>query len=379
MTALRPTRVVIDLAALRHNIRLIRSRIGSKVKLYAVCKGDAYGCGAIAVSRVCAEEGVDAIAVGEPGDAIAIRHAGVRLPILAYGSTDPSLASSMAGLGLIVTIFDQAGLRAYETSGQVVDAFLELDCGFGRLGFKPDEIRAVAAEIARAGGIRLRGLYTHLAAVDDRAAVDSQMACFSVMAAELRTSTNLPLDLMVASSRVIAAYPHLDLNAVNPGRALYGLLEGTYALELPVKPVIRSIESRVIEVKTLAAGMRMGYGGADPRPGLTMRAAVIPIGFSGGFPRNFRNGRVLVRSRAAPIVGLMSMEHTMVDVTDIPEVEVGDDVVLLGGQGAAEITPGDLAAMTGLEVLEILPRLARGLPRTYIDQAAPGVTPRSVS
>lgn len=369
MTALRPSRVVIDLAALRHNVRLLRRRIGPSVKLYAVCKGDAYGCGAVAVARVCEEERADAIAVGDPEDAITIRAAGIRLPMLAYGVTDPQLAGEMAKLGVIVTIFDHDGLAAYGSAGSEVDAFLELDCGFGRLGFTPADIDAVAGELLRTPSIRLRGLYTHLAAVDDPVAVAGQMTLFADMAAALQAQGVNPPERMVASSRVIAAYPHLNLNAVNPGRALYGLLEGRYAQDLEVRPVISGIESRIIQVKDLAPGMRMGYGGADPRPGSPIRAAVVPIGFAGGFPRNFTDGYILVHGRRAPIIGMMSMEHTLVDVSDIAGARVGDEVVLLGRQGSAEVTPADLAAMTGLEALEILPRLARGLPRAYADVA----------
>lgn len=379
MSALRPSRVVIDLAALRHNIARVRRRIGAAVKLYAVCKGDAYGCGAVAVARICAEEGVDAIAAGDPDDAIAIRDAGIRLPMMVYGVTDPRLAREMAGLGVGVTIFDFEGLEAYARLPAGADAFLELDCGFGRLGFTPDEIAAAAGALAANPAIRLRGLYTHLAAVDDPAAVAAQMERFRRMVATLAARGLSPPERMVASSRVVAAYPHLDLNAVNPGRALYGLLEGRYAEDLPVRPVIRRIDSRVIQVKDLAPGMRMGYGGADPRPGAAIRAAVVPIGFAGGFPRNFRDGHVLIRGCRAPIIGMMSMEHTLVDVTDIAEVAVGDEAVLLGRQGKAQITPADLAAMTGLELLEILPRLARGLPRDYADAARDAVTATSGS
>jgi len=375
MSARRPARIVLDLGALRHNLRLLRARLGPAVKLYAVCKGDAYGCGAVAVARICAEEGADALAVGDAEDAAAIQAAGIRVPMLAYGVTDPRLAADMARLGIMLTIFDRAGLAAYAALGIAVEAFLELDCGFGRLGFTAEDIPAVADDLGRAPAIRLRGLYTHLAAVDDAATVAEQMTRFSAMVAALRARAIAPPELMVASSRVVAAYPHLDLNAVNPGRALYGLLEGRYAEDLPVEPVIRSIESRVIQIKQLAPGMRLGYGGADPRPGAPLRAAVVAIGFAGGFPRRFREGCVLVRGARAPIIGLMSMEHTLVDVTDIPGVAVGDEVVLLGRQGDAAITPADLARMTGIEILEILPRLARGLPRVYVDAGV--VTPAS--
>jgi len=139
-----------------------------------------------------------------------------------------------------------------------------------------------------------------------------------------------------------------------------------YAATLAVRPVIRSIESRVIQIKDLASDMCMGYGGFDPKPGQTIRTAVLPIGFSGGFPRLLKDGYVLLRGKRAPIIGLMSMEHTLVDVSEVPEVRHGDTAILLGEQDGAAITAPDLARMTGFEIIDIMPRLARGLPRTYV-------------
>ena len=366
MNELHPSKVILDLQALRHNIRLVRARIGGAVRFYAVCKGDAYGCGAPVVARVCAEEGVDALCVGDAADAQSIRAAGVTLPILAYGCSDPASAAAMVKLGIIVTIFDLQGLRGFGEAGAPVEAFLELDCGFGRLGFTPDQFASALSELRRYQNIKLRGLYTHLGAVDDAAAVARQMKHFDDLARQARAAGHLELELMVASSRVVANYPDLDLNAVNPGRAIYGMLEGRYAETLAVRPVIRGVESRVIQVKDLASDMRMGYGGFDPKPGQTIRAAVLPIGFSGGFPRLLKNGYVLLHGKRAPIIGLMSMEHTLVDVSDVPEVRHSDTAVLLGEQNGAAITAADLARMTGFEVIDILPRIARGLPRSYV-------------
>ncbi len=366
MNELHPSKIILDLQALRHNIRLVRARIGPSVRFYAVCKGDAYGCGAAVVARVCAEERVDALCVGDAADAQSIREAGVTLPILAYGCSDPAAAAAMARLGIIVTLFDLPGLRGFGEAGEPVEAFLELDCGFGRLGFTPDQLAPALGELRRIKNIRLRGLYTHLGAVDDREAVARQMKLFDGCTRQARAAGHAELELMVASSRVVADYPELDLGAVNPGRAIYGLLEGRYAEILAARPVISGIESRVIQIKDLASDMRMGYGGFDPKPGHTIRAAVLPIGFSGGFPRRLKDGYVLLGGRRAPIIGLMSMEHTLVDVSALPDVRHGDTAVLLGAQNGAAITAADLARMTGFEVIDILPRLARGLPRSYV-------------
>lgn len=369
MNSTRPSRVIVDLGALRHNIRLVRDRIGSSVRFYAVCKGDAYGCGVAQVARVCAQEKVDALAVGDASDAISIRAAGVTLPILAYGCSDPQLAAPMAQLELTVTIFDLPGLAAFGAVKAPVDAWLELDCGFGRLGFTSDQFGTALAALREYSNLRIRGFYTHLGAVDEAAVVARQMTLFERMIGEARSAGYADAETMVASSRVIAAFPHLALSAVNPGRALYGLLEGRYAQLLPVQQVVRAVESRVIQVKEVAPEMRVGYGGADPRAGSVMRTAVVPLGFADGFPRHWNEGYALVRGRRARIVGLMSMEHTVLDVTDIADASVGDSVVFQGDQGDKCITPAELARMTGFEVIDILPRLARGLPREYVDES----------
>jgi alanine racemase len=369
MTAfIRPTWVELDLSAMRHNIRLARKLAGPGTRLYAVCKGDSYGVGAAETARVAAEEGCEAVAVGDPADALAIRAAGVALPILAYGTTDPATAPEMARLRVTVTLHDKEGIAAYAASGQKVAAMAELDCGFGRLGFTPDAWTAALPRLLKATNIRLTGLYTHLGATEDRALLDRQMARFQAGAGEAEAAGFTGLEKMVASSRVMIDHPGLALDAVNPGRLIYGLLESPYAERAGSRPVISRVVSRLIQVKDIAAGERIGYGA----PGAAgndraIRAGIAPIGFAGGLPRRFEGGSVLVRGKRAPIVGLASMEHLLLDIGAIADAVPGDEVVLLGSQGDDAITGEELARVTGLEILELLPRLARTLPRRYLD------------
>jgi alanine racemase len=274
----------------------------------------------------------------------------------------------MARLGITVTLHDEEGIAAYAASGQPVTAMAELDCGFGRLGFTPSAWTAALPRLRAARNIRLTGVYTHLGATDERALIDHQMAKFEAGAAEAEAAGFQKLEKMVASSRVMIDHRDLALDAVNPGRLIYGLLESPHAERIGSRPVISRIVSRLIQVKDIAAGERIGYGA----PGAAgndraIRGAVAPIGFAGGLPRRFDGGAMLVRGKRAPIVGLVSMEHTLLDVGGIPDAAPGDEVVLLGPQGGDAITGAELAGVTGIEILELLPRLARNLPRRYLD------------
>ena len=361
--------VEIDLGALRRNFRRLRGQLGPAVRIYGVCKGDAYGTGIERVAPALVEEGADGIALGDPEEAVRLRAAGLRVPILLYGGTDPAMAGEVASLGVILTVFDEPSLRALAALGRPVEVFAKLDCGFGRLGFVPEAWSDALALLRAAPQVRLRGLYTHLAAVEDPDAVRPQLDLFEAAAQRAKAAGFADLELMVASSRVAIGYRDRLFNAVNPGRLLYGMLDPPWDARFDVAPVVSRIVSRVIQVKTVQPDRCMGYGGIAPSK--PMRAAVLPIGFVAGLPRVLHEAAVLIRGRRAPSVGLASMEHLLVDLSGIADAAVGDEAVLLGSQGDGAIGPAEFARMTGLEPLEILTRMARSLPRVYLD-AKPG-------
>ncbi|MBI1847604.1 MAG: alanine racemase [Candidatus Rokubacteria bacterium] len=356
--------VEIDLRALAHNVERIRHLVGPAVRIYAVCKGDGYGCGAGDVAETALKAGADALTVGDLADAAAIRARRINAPILLYGATDPASAAAVAELDLTATLHDVEGLQAFAGLGRPLEAFVKVDCGFGRLGFTPESWPHIFGQIRRAPALHLRGIYTHIGAVDDAASVSRQAALFRQAVREAEAAGFTGLELMASSSRVLLGYADLHLSAVNPGRMLMGMLEGPWAALAQVLPVVRAIKSRLIQVKTVRPDMRIGYGGSTPAAE-TIRAAIIPMGFAAGLPRVL-HGHVLVRGARAPMVGLASMEHLMLDVTTIPGAAVGDEAVVLGRQGDDEITADELSRTTGLELLEIVPRLARGLHRVYL-------------
>jgi alanine racemase len=372
-----PAWVEIDLAALRRNTARICARVGPDVRVYAVCKGDAYGCGLVPVARTALEAGADAIAVGNPQEAVDLREVGISAPILLYGSADGATTAQVARLGVTVTIFDLPGLAALASDGGAIEVFAKLDCGFGRLGFTAETWDEALRALAGSPTLKLTGVYTHLGAVDKPQILAQQMAVFDAMAARAEDRSAGPLLRMAASSRVMLQPQPYHLTAVNPGRLFYGLLDPPWDDLVETEPVIRAVKARVIQVKTIQPGQSLGYGPQEYRTN-AISAAVLPVGFAGGLPRVFRDGWVLLHGQRAPIVGLASTEHLMVDVSSIPSVAVGDEAVLLGRQDGAEIYPPDLQAMTGLEPLELVTRLARSLPRVYSDDGAASVAPSFV-
>ncbi len=360
----RPAWSVIDLDALAHNVRSIRAMLRPTDRFYAVCKNNAYGCGTQECAQVMLANGADAFAVSDPEDAERLRLAGVEAPILLYASTTPAMAASVAELGLIATVHDFDSLQAFERLRRPVQVHVEVDCGYGRLGLVEREWQEAFGRLARAAHIEVVGLYTHLAAVEDSAAVRRQRELFAQAAAAAEAVGLRELELMAASSRVMLGYPELNLNAVNPGRMLYGMIEDPWQGHADLRPVVKAVKSRVLQVKTIPASFTLDDARHRAAPG-SLRTAVIAFGFKDGLPREPAGGTVLVRGQRARIIGPRVTEHTIIDVTDIPGVQPGDEVVIVGRPGAEEITAHEAVATYKMAMIELMARLTLSTPRIY--------------
>lgn len=355
---------MIDLDALAHNVKTARSMLRPHDRLYAVCKNNAYGCGARETAETMLAAGADAFAVSDTEDAERIRAAGVKAPILLYASTCPDAAEAVADLGLIATVHDFDGLDAFSKVKRIVDVHIEIDCGYGRLGFTPGEWKTAFDRLSRAKNLRVVGVYTHLTSVEESAPVRKQAALFHLATAEAHAAGFEHIERMAASSRVMLGYPELNLNAVNPGRLLYGMIEDPWQGKADLKPVIHSIHSRVLQVKTIPESFDFDWKRHHDAPG-TLRTAVIAFGFKDGLPRQPAGGTVLIRGKRAPIIGLRATEHTIVDVNDIPDVTAGDEVTIVGTQGAESITAHEAVSAYQMEMIELLPRMTLNTVRTY--------------
>ncbi|MDP6707482.1 MAG: alanine racemase [Alphaproteobacteria bacterium] len=366
MTPLRPSWVEIDLGALKHNVALVRQRVGQHVRIFAVVKSHGFGCGVAVAAKTVVEAGADALAVGNPDDVRAIREAGITAPVLLYASTPPEAAAEVAALGAIVTLHDMESLAAFAALDRPVEAFMKVEAGLGRLGIRSEDWPAAFAAAWESNALSLTGIYTHLNGPDDRDGIARQVAAFGRAAEAGRAAGYDDLTRMVASSHIVLGYPELNYEAVNPGRCLFGLIDGHWAERAPMRPVIAAVKSRIIQVKEFPAGERVGFLGAKPLSKAT-RLAVLPLGFGDGLNHQAPLGEVLVEGQRAPVVGRRGIEHTVVDVTELPAVRTGSEVVLLGRQGAGEISGAELCGWLGLPQMELLPRLAGTLPRLYLE------------
>ncbi len=362
--AARPAWSVIDLDALAHNVRTIRSMLRPGDRFYAVCKNNAYGCGTRETAETMLAAGADAFAVSDPEDAERIRAAGVKAPILLYASTCPDAAEAVAELDLIATVHDFDGLDAFSRVKRAIDVHVEVDCGYGRLGFTPNEWRDAFDRLRQAPNLNVVGIYTHLTSVEDAAAVGKQAELFRKAAAEAHAAGFREIERMAASSRVMLGYPELNLNSVNPGRMLYGMIEDPWQGKADLAPVIRSIHSRVLQVKAIPASFDFDWKRHRDAPG-TLRTAIIAFGFKDGLPRQPAGGSVLIRGKRAPVIGLRATEHTIVDVTDVPGVTAGDEVTIVGTQGSETISGHDAVAMYQMPMIELLPRMTLNTVRVY--------------
>jgi alanine racemase len=362
--AMRPAWAEVDLAALARNVRKVRQMIGPGVRFYAVCKNNAYGCGAAECAPTMRAAGADAFAVSDPEDAERIRRSGVDAPILLYGATAPDQAEAVAGLGLIATIHDASALSAFERLQRPAQVHVEVDCGYGRLGFLPAEWKAVFARLKAATHLDVIGLYTHLVKTEDTAAVARQVDRLDQAIADARAAGFPDLEVMAASSRVLLGYPDLNRTAINPGRMIYGMMETPWLEGEIFDPVIRSIRSRVLQVKTIPPDFPVEDARHLADPG-SLTIAVIAFGFKDGLPSEPAGGSVLVRGQRARIVGGRATEHMIIDVTDIAGVVPGDEVVVVGAQGADRITAADAVGFYGVPMIELMARLSLNVPRIY--------------
>ena len=213
-------------------------------------------------------------------------------------------------------------------------------------------------------GAAVRGVYTHLTDLDSPASIEQQMGRFRAMTARIEAAGWRGLERMVASSRVLIAEPSLALDAINPGRLVYGLLESPWHELVDARCALAAVKARIIALKRVRGGSPAGYGGEVLERDTVL--GVIPFGFADGYPRLPAGGSALVRGCRVPMLGQRHTEHSILDVTAVADVAVGDEVVLLGTQGGASIDIHELVAATGVPLIELVPRLARSPRRRML-------------
>jgi alanine racemase len=370
----RPTWAEISLASLTHNYRQIRAHLSTDVQLMAVVKANAYGHGAVECATALEAAGADWFAVALVEEGIALRRAGIRRPIFCLGGFWQGQAEAVIAHDLTPAVFRPDALEELNDRaravGRTIDFHLKVDTGMGRLGISVAEVDEFAERAARLPHLRLDGLATHFADADAGEAeyTDRQIDQFIEAEAILAARGIMPTHRHLANSAGIHAHPRGWGNLARAGATLYGLMRDVLSPRCepwPLRPVM-SLHTRIVYLKEIAAGTSLGYGRtfiAD-RPSLI---ATLPIGYADGFRRSHsNNGQVIIRGYFAPIVGRISMDLILIDVTDVPGVGLGDEVVLLGERDGRCITAEDLAEAEGTISYEVVCGVSGRVPRIYL-------------
>lgn len=365
----RPTWVEVDTAALAANVRALKALIGRDVALMAVVKADAYGHGAVVTSQTALLNGATYLGVSSLAEALELRDAGIEAPILAMNYTPVYLARQASQQNITLTLYDLDMARAYDRAAREIGGrlkvHLKIDTGMGRLGVMPVNAVAFFRHITALKSLEVEGIFTHFSSADDDPEYTAhQLKVFRDVIRPLQATTGWRFKYShAANSAATLAHPESHFNMVRVGLAIYGL-QPSETVRLPdgFKPAL-TWKTVVAQVKTLPPQHPVGYGKTYETRG-EERIAVLPVGYGDGFRRAPEHwGQVLIRGRRVPIIGRVSMEKTIVNVDSIPDISVGDEVVLLGRQGNEHITAEEIAARIGTNNYEVLCSILPRIPR----------------
>lgn len=364
----------IDLNALEHNCLSIRSRLSSGAGLLGVVKADAYGHGAIEVSRKLGSIGIDYLGVATIDEAIVLRSGGITKPILIMsGIFSWDDIEPLIRYDLTPVVHDEAILvRLVEiTRGftKPLRIHLKFDTGMGRLGFLPQEAHEIAQMLYDARGIQVEGLMSHFPVSEIRDEYGlSQVAAFRAVIDTFRSAGFDPAYLHMSNSGAIINYPEAHFSLVRAGISLYGS-HPSLSLEsfLPLRQVMK-VSARIAFCREFPAGASLSYGRTFTT-GRSSKIAYIPVGYSDGYPRSLSNkGSVLINDTRCNVVGRVCMDWILADVTGIGPVKSGDEAVLLGegGREDVRVSANEMAELAGTIPYEILCKISRRIERVYV-------------
>lgn len=378
MPTLHPTVAVIDLGAFCHNLSLVHSTVTPGVKVAAMVKADGYGHGALQLSRAALEAGLaEILGVAHVDEAIVLREAGIKVPIIVLGGCFEDRAAEVVAYDLEVALYSMKLAEALDAEaqrrGKVVTYHLKVDTGMGRLGLDPEEALGAAKRLIDLKGLELAGIMTHFATADhaDKSYALEQLARFERAVRSVRDAGIEVPCVHAANSAAILSLSQSHYDMVRPGIMLYGAPPSAeVGTDADLRPVM-TLKTRVGHLFDLSVGESVSYGRRfiAQRPS---RIATLPIGYGDGWSRLLSNkGSALVGGRRVPIVGKVCMDLTMLDVTDVPGVAVGDEVVLIGRQGEDIITADEVAHATDTISYEVFTRIGKRVPRIYVRDGKP--------
>ena len=372
--AKRAAWVEIDLANLSYNLKSIREKVGSKPDIIGVVKADGYGHGSIEITRALKKDGIKIFGVATLSEAIELRKDGVEDEIIIFGITPDLFADVVAEYSLSpVTCSYQNALAISDVAkkfGKTIYGYVKIDTGMGRIGIphnEPDAVRDIG-KISALPNFKIKGLFSHFSTADaaDKSYTEEQSKRFSAFLEKLRAAGIDIRYRSLANSGAIMQHPATYYEAVRPGIILYGYYpcDESDRTQISIKPVM-SVKASIVMLKKMAPGNSVSYG----RRFITDRESLIatlPVGYADGFPRPYSPvAQAIVGGKIVSVAGNICMDQCMIDVTDVPGVKVGDEVILMGSDGKNSITVDDLCNATGTICNEIVCAFGQRLPRIY--------------
>lgn len=371
--ALRPVWAEINLSNLDYNIKQIRNKVGNK-QIIGVVKADGYGHGAVEVSNVLLENGVNTLAIATLSEAVALRDGGITCPIIMLGITPELYADTLLAYDItsVTSSYENAAgiASAAKTAGKTVEVLVAVDTGMGRIGFLPaEESIGEILKISRLENLKIKGLFSHFATADekDKTYAESQLAAYGRFYDMLeQAGIDIPFRTL-ANSAAIMEIPGAHFDAVRPGIILYGCYPSQEVdkNQLSIKPVM-SVKGNIVHLKKVSSGFSVSYG-RKFRADRESLIATLALGYADGYPRYLSGkGRVIVNGVYAPVAGNICMDQCMVDVTDVPGVKLGDEVVIMGSQGDLTILADEIGEKTGTINYEVVCAFGQRLPKVYV-------------
>ncbi|TCT15326.1 alanine racemase [Natranaerovirga pectinivora] len=366
----------IDMDSIIHNLKEIISIKDKSTELMAIIKADGYGHGAVPISKVLVENGVDRLGVAVIEEGISLRKSGITAPILVLGYTPEYQILQLLKYDLIQTVFKREMAEAISKTAiehsLIAKIHIKLDTGMGRIGFYPnEETLEIIRYINSLPNLEIEGIFTHFSTADekDKTFTINQVDLFNGFISRLEQfDINIPIKHACNSAGLIdVKEAHYQL--IRAGISIYGLFPSMdVQRNVKLKPAL-SLKSHVIYLKELEIGKPVSYGCTYITDKLT-KVATIPVGYGDGYPRALSSiGRVLIQGQYAPIIGRVCMDQFMVDVTHIDNVKDGDEVVLIGTQGENTITVEEIAELTNTINYEIICGLGKRIPRVYTSKS----------
>lgn len=375
--------IEVDLGAIEDNVRNMGKKLSPGTRIVGVIKTDGYGHGSVPIARTL--EKMDIIwgfAVATAEEARELRQAGIGKPVLILGYTFPYCYEELARDEIRPAVFRSDSLGqladAAKRAGKAVKVHVKVDTGMSRIGITPDgEGLKFIEELKDREGIEVEGIFTHFARADEADKTDAreQMERFEGFVDRAQERLGCPIPLKHCSnSASILEMRWADMDLVRAGIALYGLYPSDEVSRTAVelKPAL-SLYSSIVYLKTIHRGQSVSYGGTFTAP-RDMRVATVPLGYGDGYPRSLSGkGYVLICGKKAPILGRICMDQFMVDVSDVPEAEEGQRVVLLGADGGLRISAEELGELSGRFNYELVCDFGKRIPRIY--RASDGIQP----